>query len=174
MKVSGKKVAAVYRPVRVGSGYYFFLSIWKSVTMERDRNDGGLRHEGRPNDKNDRNWWNRAGDEMLSWMGDDYATRRRRHDDESHAGKGPKNYRRSDDRIRDDVVDRLTDEWNVDATDIEVNVVNSEVILSGFVLDRYQKRRAEEVAETVRGVTHVENRLRVQPYTSKDNVNLVP
>ena len=70
--------------------------------------------------------------------------------------------------------DRLTDEWNVDASDIEVNVVNGEVILTGFVLDRYQKRRAEEVAEAVRGVTHVENRLRVDPYTSKDNVNMIP
>lgn len=145
--------------------------------MDRHKNEERISRANRQSDDNqdnERNWWNRAGDEVLSWMGDDYATRRRRHDDKSHAGKGPKNYRRPDDRIRDDVNDRLTDEWNVDASDIEVNVINGEVILSGFVLDRYQKRRAEEVAEEVRGVTNVENRLKVEPYTPKQNIGLMP
>lgn len=126
-------------------------------------------------DDNKRSWWNRAGDEMLSWMGDDYAERRRRHDEsESHRGKGPKNYRRSDDRIREDINDRLTDEWNIDAQDIEVSVSEGEVILSGYVSDRYQKRRAEDVVERISGVKHVENRLRVAPFNPKDNVNLMP
>lgn len=120
-----------------------------------------------------RNWWERAGDEVLSWMGDDYAERRRRHDG-PHRGKGPKNYRRSDDRIKEEINDRLTDEWNVDASDIEVNVLNGEVTLTGFVTDRHQKRKAEEVAENVLGVTQVENRIKVDPYVSKANVNLIP
>ena len=119
-----------------------------------------------------RSWWSRAGDEVLSWMGDDYATRRRRHDD--HSGKGPKNYRRSDERIRDDINDRLTDEWNIDASDIEVLVTEGEVVLSGFVSDKFQRRKAEEVAEAVRGVKVVENRLRIEHYTSKENTNLIP
>jgi osmotically-inducible protein OsmY len=120
----------------------------------------------------ERSWWNRAGDEVLSWFGDDYAERRRRKDD--HRGKGPKNYRRSDDRIREDIMDRLTDQWDVDASDIEVSVINSEVTLTGYVNERFQKRRAEEVAESVLGVMHVENRIRVNDQVPKDNVNLIP
>jgi osmotically-inducible protein OsmY len=139
------------------------------------RNSNSNRNDSRQKNDNDRGWWDRAGDEVLSWMGDDYATRRRRHDDYGlHRGKGPKNYVRGDDRIRDDVNDRLTDEYNVDASDIEVSVVNGEVILKGFVLDRFQKRRAEEVAEHVTGVKHVENRIKVDPAISKNNVNLIP
>lgn len=130
---------------------------------------------GSPKDTNEerRNWWERAGDEVLSWMGDDYAERRRRHDG-THRGKGPKNYRRSDERIKEEINDRLTDEWNVDASDIEVQVFNGEVTLTGFVSDRYQKRKAEEVAESVLGVTQIENRIKVDPYVSKENVNLIP
>jgi osmotically-inducible protein OsmY len=122
---------------------------------------------------NDRRWWDRAGDEVLSWLGDDYAERRRRHDG-GHRGKGPKNYRRSDERIREDINDKLTDEWNIDASDIEVTVSDGEVILNGYVSDLFQKRRAADLAENISGVTHVENRIRVNEYTPKDNVNLIP
>jgi osmotically-inducible protein OsmY len=139
--------------------------------MNRRGDYSNTNENDRPNE--DRGWWDRAGDEVLSWMGDDYATRRRRHDG-PHRGIGPKNYVRSDDRIREDVNDRLTDEWNVDASDIEVSVANGEVTLTGFVADRFQKRRAEDVAEHVSGVRHVENRIKVEPETPKDNVNLIP
>lgn len=119
------------------------------------RNTAGFRYGPQ-----ERGWWDRAGDEVLSWLGDDYAERRRRRD-ELHRGKGPRNYRRSDERIREDINDALTDEWNIDASDIEVAVAYGEVILSGYVIDKFQKRRAEDLAEDVRGVTHVENRIRI-------------
>ena len=38
------------------------------------------------------------------------------------AGRGPKGYHRSDERIREDVSDRLTDHPDIDATEIEVTV----------------------------------------------------
>jgi len=79
----------------------------------------------------------------------------------SYRGVGPKNYRRSDDRIREDVCERLTDDHYVDATGIEVNVQNGIVTLSGSVDDRMTKRRAEDVAESVRGVTDIQNQIRV-------------
>lgn len=113
----------------------------------------------------DRGWWDRTGDEVLSWFGDDYAERRRRRD-ASHRGKGPRNYKRPDERIREDINDRLTDEWNIDASDIEVIVEDGEVILTGYVHERFQKRRAEDVAESVSGVTNVENRIKVDQSTS--------
>lgn len=125
-----------------------------------------------PYTDNSRSWWDRAGDEVLSWFGDDYAERRRRHDD--HRGKGPKNYVRSDERIKEDINDQLTDEWSIDASDIEVTVTNGAVILTGYVGNKWQKRRAEDVAERVSGVKDVENRIKVDPYVSKENVNLIP
>ena len=81
---------------------------------------------------------------------------------EDYRGRGPKDYRRSDERIRDEVCDRLTDDWAVDATDVTINVESGEVTLSGFVGTRDQKRRAEETAEQVSGVLDVINQLRVQ------------
>ena len=66
------------------------------------------------------------------------------------------------------------DEWHVDATEIEVSVVDGEVTLSGYVHERYQKRRAEVVVENIPGVKEVENRIRVNPYNPTDNVNLMP
>lgn len=83
-----------------------------------------------------------------------------------HRGKGPKNYTRSDDRIREDVNDRLADDDWLDASDIDVTVDKCEVTLSGTVTSREDKRRAEDVAERVSGVRHVQNNIRVQPQGS--------
>jgi osmotically-inducible protein OsmY len=77
-------------------------------------------------------------------------------------GKGPKGYKRSDDRIREDVNDTLTDNGMVDASDIEVSVENSEVTLTGTVRSKRDKRMAEDLAESVSGVSNIENRLRVK------------
>lgn len=79
-----------------------------------------------------------------------------------HRGRGPKGYQRSDERIREDLCERLTDDPRVDATDIDVAVVNREVTLSGFVADREARRRAEDIAEAVSGVVHIQNDLRVR------------
>jgi osmotically-inducible protein OsmY len=85
--------------------------------------------------------------------------------DQNHRGRGPKAWRRSDQRIAEDVNDRLTDDPDVDASDIEVRVESGEVTLSGTVDSRVARRRAEDLAEDVRGVGHVQNNLRVQPAT---------
>jgi hypothetical protein len=78
-----------------------------------------------------------------------------------YAGRGPRNYRRSDERIEEDINDRLTNHGDLDATDIEVEVNNGEVTLSGSVDSRWAKRAAEDVAESVSGVKDVSNNLRV-------------
>jgi len=111
----------------------------------------------------DRGWWDRASDAVASWFGDEEAERRRHMDAQrEHRGRGPKNYRRSDERIKEDVNDRLSDDNYLDASEIEVAVMNAEVTLSGTVNNRTDKRRAEDIAESVSGVSNVENRLRVQ------------
>jgi osmotically-inducible protein OsmY/CBS domain-containing protein len=80
---------------------------------------------------------------------------------EDHRGRGPRNYQRSDDRIREDVNERLSDDVRVDASEIEVTVQGREVTLTGTVRDRNEKRWAEDIAEAVAGVSHVQNNLRV-------------
>ena len=122
-----------------------------------------------------RTWWDRAGDTLSSWLGDDDAQRRHRWDELRHAesqwpeargdhrGRGPKGYRRSDARIAEDVNDRLTDDPFLDASSIAVLVQDCEVTLSGAIVRREDKRRAEVLAESVSGVTHVQNNLRLTP-----------
>src|ERR1044071_1427135 len=55
------------------------------------------------------------------------------------AGKGPKNYLRSDERIEEDINERLTEHSMIDASDIEVAVENGEVTLRGYVDRREDK-----------------------------------
>ena len=112
----------------------------------------------------DRGFLERAGDEIKSWFGDDEAERRRRADEmrkAGYAGRGPRGYQRSDERIREDINDRLTDDWYIDASDVEVIVNNGMVTITGRVDSREDKRRAEDIAECVSGVTDVSNQLRV-------------
>lgn len=78
------------------------------------------------------------------------------------AGRGPKGYRRSDERIREDVNDRLTWNADLDASDIEVQVAEGEVTLAGVVEDRRAKRLAEDLVEDVFGVQDVHNQLKIR------------
>ena len=78
-----------------------------------------------------------------------------------HSGRGPRNYQRSDERIREEVCELLTKHSYVDASDVDIRVQNGQVTLDGSVSDRRAKRTAEDLAESVWGVTEVQNRLRV-------------
>jgi len=106
-----------------------------------------------------RGTWNQHRDESYNW-GEN--SNQHNSDVAKHRGKGPKGFTRSDERIKDDISSRLTDDAYVDASDIEVSVEKGEVTLTGNVSDRSSKRRAEDIAELVAGVTNVENRLRVK------------
>jgi osmotically-inducible protein OsmY len=137
-----------------------------NVSGDRTRNmyGGDTSNYGNANQGGfDRDWWDRTRDEVSSWFGDSDAERRRRIDKVNgpHRGKGPKGYHRSDERIKEDVSDRLCDNPMIDASDIEVKVEGSEVILTGTVESREDKRRAEDLAESVTGVSNVQNQLRV-------------
>jgi len=79
-----------------------------------------------------------------------------------YTGKGPKGYQRSDDRIREDVCELLTQHGEIDASDIEVKVMNGEVTLSGNVDDRRTKRMVEESLDRVSGVKDVHNQLKIK------------
>jgi osmotically-inducible protein OsmY len=135
-------------------------SFWRD-----DRERYAERYRGRDYHPDERGWFDRAADEVSSWFGDDEAERRREMDERRagyHHGRGPRGYTRSDDRIREDVNDRLTDDPLVDASDIDVTVSKCEVTLNGTVDNRMAKRRAEDIAERVSGVRHVQNNIRVK------------
>jgi hypothetical protein len=84
------------------------------------------------------------------------------------AGRGPRNYRRTDERIAEDVNERLTWHSELDAEDVEVTVENGEVTLSGQVDSRFAKRLAEDIAESCAGVMDVRNRLKVRKDSNRD------
>lgn len=78
------------------------------------------------------------------------------------SGVGPQNYRRSDESIIDDVCQRLTSHGRIDASQIELEVDDGEVVLRGTVPNRAMKRMAEDAAESVSGVRDVRNEIRVR------------
>ncbi|MFP2926673.1 BON domain-containing protein [Pyxidicoccus sp. 3LG] len=112
--------------------------------VARDRNDGIL---GR-RDQDERGPFERLGDRLREGV--------------RKLGKAPKAYTRSDDRVREDVYDRLMHGW-VNAENVEVLVKNGEVTLTGFVDDRRDKRIIEDIVEDVLGVKDVHNQLKVAP-----------
>jgi len=79
-----------------------------------------------------------------------------------YTGRGPQGYQRSDERIREDVCERLTQHGQLDAWNIQIDVENGEVTLRGSVDQRQAKRMAEDAAESVSGVREVRNELRVK------------
>ena len=129
---------------------------------ERSRSDSAPIDYGRPG-------WAAYGDEAgygsrdryLGGTPDRSAYRGRFGSGGTFAGRGPRGYQRSDDRIREDVCDRLSEDPWIDAGDVEVTVRGGEVTLSGTVRDRADKRRAEDILENVSGVREVHNNLRV-------------
>lgn len=78
-----------------------------------------------------------------------------------HRGRGPRNIMRSDERIADDLIERLTRDDHIDAREILVGVDAGVVTLTGEVPERSMKHLAEDLAVAVQGVREVHNRIRV-------------
>jgi osmotically-inducible protein OsmY len=149
-----------YGPGYRGVGYYsvMYQGPGQSEDEEREFDQSGVRYgQGQGagagwqggTDRSEREAWQQGWGS--SWRGRG-----------GFSGRGPKGYQRSDERIREEVCDRLmADDW-IDASDIEVTVEQGEVKLAGIVRDRQAKRRAEDVAEDVMGVRDVMNEVRVE------------
>ncbi|HEY8279172.1 MAG TPA: BON domain-containing protein [Bdellovibrionota bacterium] len=82
-------------------------------------------------------------------------------------GVGPKGYKRSDERIREDVCEALARHPEIDASDIEVVVKGGRVTLAGTVPDRWMRRQAEDAVEFVSGVEDVRLDLNVIQQTQR-------
>jgi hypothetical protein len=76
------------------------------------------------------------------------------------AGVGSRDYKRPDERIKEDIHARLTQHGLIDASEIDVIVVHGEVVLTGVARDEEMKELAERVARCVWGVTDVVNQIR--------------
>jgi osmotically-inducible protein OsmY len=85
----------------------------------------------------------------------------------SYRGLGPRNYTRSDERIREDLNERLTEAHDIDASDITVEVSNGVATLSGRVEERWMKHRAEDIADGCTGVRDVHNMILVSLTSSR-------
>lgn len=83
--------------------------------------------------------------------------------------KGPKGYTRSDERVKEDVCDRLTDAYDLDVENISIEVKDGKVTLTGTVPERHMKHRVEDIASMCTGVKDVENQVRVAQSQGSDN-----
>ena len=78
-----------------------------------------------------------------------------------HAGRGPRDWRRTDERIQEDVCQWMSDDPRLDAREIDVRVQDGDVTLDGRVAHRGARRLAEDIAAAVPGVRDVFNRLKM-------------
>lgn len=141
---------------------------WDMDNRPNDRFEG-YRSRSRPGGMSRGGWHERdersmyGGSQAGRWGGQEGVPPRSQSSggDSDYSGRGPSGYRRSDERITEEVNDALTWDRRVDATEISVQVSDGIVTLSGTVRDRRMKRRAEDVADNIRGVDDVQNQLRI-------------
>lgn len=93
-----------------------------------------------------------AGGRAIGRMVDRAMTRR---------GRGPKNATRSDSLVAEELSERFMDDELLDASEILVRVEDGKVLLTGEVPERWMKHRAEDIADSIRGVKDIDNQIRV-------------
>lgn len=98
------------------------------------------------------------GGDMAEWMhpSDRYEGQ------PSFRGRGPKGYRRSDERLQEIICERLTEDPYIDPSDVTVSVKDQVVTLTGTVEDRRTKYRIEDVIEDCGGIQDIDNQLRLR------------
>jgi osmotically-inducible protein OsmY len=78
---------------------------------------------------------------------------------ESFRGRGPRNYRPTDDRIRERLCESLTDHAEIDAAQLELEVECGIVKLHGKVRDELMKDRLIAAIQDVYGVVGIVDRV---------------
>jgi hypothetical protein len=77
-------------------------------------------------------------------------------------GIGPRGYRRTDERIREDVCDALTEHGHIDPRSVTLEVIRGDVHLAGEVSSAAMRGLIEDVAGSVPGVRGIHNALAVR------------
>lgn len=75
---------------------------------------------------------------------------------------GPKGYQRSDERLREDISERLMESRYIDSSDVTVEVSAAKVVLEGTVPERRMKHAIEDLVDACPGVQDIDNRIRVR------------
>lgn len=76
-------------------------------------------------------------------------------------GSGPKGYQRSDERLKEDISERLMESHYIDSSDVSVEVRGAKVVLEGTVPSRQMKHAIEDLVDVCPGVQDIDNRVRV-------------
>ncbi len=84
--------------------------------------------------------------------------------------RGPKGYTRSDERIREDVCERLAYAFDLDVSEVSVAVREACVRLEGSVPERWMKHEIEDLAASCVWVRDVDNLVRVPRDASRDEL----
>lgn len=134
---------------------------WRGNQRYGQGGRGGSQADGWTAEPDDMRWGRQQGLYGSSEYAGYISSQRSQSDYQSHIGKGPKNWQRSDERIREEVCEALARHPEIDATEVEIRVQGGEVTLTGAVTDRRAKRVAEDVAEDVFGVKDVTNHIKV-------------
>lgn len=124
---------------------------------------------GRYGHEGSRGWESGGSSYGQSGYGQGYGQTYGQNYGQSGRGKAPKNYKKSDDRIRDDVSERLIDD-GYDCSEVEVNCQDGLVTLSGECCDRGMKHGMEHAASDVHGVKDVQNQLRVKSRNRSEEI----
>ncbi len=116
--------------------------------------------------RSDESYRNRNSDNLRTRYGNrenhsEYRSNSSESFDQGYRGKGPKGYKRSNEKIEDEVCQELMRSPQIDASDIEVSVKDGVVTLKGSVESKSVKRLAEDLCEEVLGVEDVQNTLRI-------------
>ena len=74
---------------------------------------------------------------------------------------GPKGYQRSDERLKEDISERLMESHYIDSSDVSVEVRGARVVLEGTVPGRHMKHAIEDLVDACPGVQDIDNRVRV-------------
>ena len=96
----------------------------------------------------------------MAW-GDGRSESERRKPGGSQAGRGSQFQRRSDDKIYEEIRELLTNNPDLDASEVELHIESGEVTLTGTIDSRDARWLAEDLVNSVTGVREVNNRLKV-------------
>lgn len=107
-----------------------------------------------------------SGSWLTGYEQDDTHRGRNHWNEGPEKGRGPSGYQRSDERIREDANEHLTEHGWLDARNIQVDVHEGIITLKGTVSNRRAKRLAEDTVETISGVKDVQNQLQVKTENS--------
>ncbi len=98
-------------------------------------------------------------DDYSPYAGSEYREKEPR--EKNCAGLGPRGYKRSDDRVFEEVCEALKSDPTVNASQITVKVDDRIVTLEGTARNRMEKRIAEMIALEISGVLDVRNEIRL-------------